>query len=60
MIKVLDSDLIKETVATVNALPERSDRVEEIKAALAAGTYKHTGEEIADAMARRALADRIN
>lgn len=59
MIKVLDADLVREAVAMVNELPDRDDRVAEVKAAIAAGTYQRTGEEIAVAMAKRALADRV-
>ena len=37
----------------------REELVARIKAQVDAGTYHHSGEVIADAMARRALADRI-
>jgi anti-sigma28 factor (negative regulator of flagellin synthesis) len=43
----------------VKELPDREELVARIKEQVDAGTYHHSGEVIADAMARRALADRI-
>lgn len=57
-IRLLDKDLIAETVQKVHSAPDREDRIAELKARLAAGEYQVTGEEIAEAMIRRAAADR--
>jgi anti-sigma28 factor (negative regulator of flagellin synthesis) len=57
-IRLLDKDLITETVQKVHAAPDREARIAELKARLAAGEYQVTGEEIAEAMIRRAAADR--
>lgn len=54
-----DAGLIKEVVQSVHDLPVREDRVAELKAKIEAGQYNPTGDEIADAMIRRAVADRI-
>lgn len=54
-----DKQLIREVVADVLAMPDRDDYVAELKARIDAGTYHPTGEEIADAMIRRTIADRV-
>jgi hypothetical protein len=54
-----DADLIKQTVQSVHNMPDREDRIAELKAKIEAGQYKPTGDEIADAMIRRATADRL-
>lgn len=59
VIRLTDKELISETVAKVNATPDRMNMVEELKAKIEAGTYNPTGEEIADSMIRRNIADRI-
>ncbi len=59
VIRLTDADLIAATVAKVNELPDREDFVAELKAKIENGTYNPTGEEIADTMVRRAIADRI-
>ncbi|ARU44094.1 hypothetical protein CCB81_07975 [Armatimonadetes bacterium Uphvl-Ar2] len=59
VIKLVEADTIKEVTARVKELPDREELVARIKEQVDAGTYHHSGEVIADAMARRALADRI-
>lgn len=59
VIRLTDADLIKKVTADVNEMPDREDFVNELKAKLEAGEYNPTGEEIADAMIRRTIADRI-
>jgi negative regulator of flagellin synthesis FlgM len=54
-----DDALIKALVREVVEMPDREDRVNELKAKIEAGTYNPTGDEIADAMIRRAIADRL-
>lgn len=54
-----DADLIKQTTAEVIAMPDREEMISDLKARIEAGTYNPTGDEIADAMIRRSIADRI-
>lgn len=57
--KAIDPSLVQAVVQDVLAMPDREDRVEELKAAIEAGEYNPTSMEIADAMVRRNIADRI-
>jgi|688.fasta_scaffold851680_1 hypothetical protein len=54
-----DEELIKQVVSDVMNMPDRSDRIEELKAKIEAGEYNVTGDEIANAMIRRNMADKI-
>lgn len=54
-----DGPLIKALVQEVMEMPDREDRIEELRAKIQAGTYNPAGDEIADAMWRRAQVDRI-
>ncbi|MCB8932192.1 MAG: flagellar biosynthesis anti-sigma factor FlgM [Fimbriimonadaceae bacterium] len=54
-----DKELIDQVVANVAAMPDRDEVVAELKARIEAGQYNPTGDEIADAMIRRAIADRV-
>jgi anti-sigma28 factor (negative regulator of flagellin synthesis) len=56
---VADQEMIKQVVADVIAMPDREDRIAELKAKIESGTYSVSAEQIVDAMARRAIADRI-
>ncbi|HRF60794.1 MAG TPA: flagellar biosynthesis anti-sigma factor FlgM [Fimbriimonadaceae bacterium] len=58
--KPTDWRLIARLVGEVIAMPDRDDVVADLKARIEAGTYNPTGEEIADAMIRRAVADRMH
>jgi hypothetical protein len=57
--KKRDQDLVEGLTADVVAMPDREDMVADLKARIQAGTYNPTGDEIADAMIRRSIADRI-
>ena len=59
VIRVADKDLVESVVEKVKATPDREDRIAELKAKLDAGQYNPSGDDIADAMIRRAIADRI-
>jgi len=59
VIRLTDAELIKAVAAQVDRIPDRDDMVAELRAKIAAGQYNPTGDEIADAMARRMTADRI-
>lgn len=58
-LRASDGALIARTVRKINELPDREDRIAELKARIEAGEYNISGSDIVDAMARRALADRI-
>lgn len=55
-----NQELIEQVTQEVIAMPDREDMIAELKARIEAGTYNPTGEEIADAMIRRAVADRLS
>ncbi|MBL8067154.1 MAG: flagellar biosynthesis anti-sigma factor FlgM [Armatimonadetes bacterium] len=59
VIRLTDANLISELTAKVNEMPDRDEMVAELKAKIESGAYHPTGEEIADTMIRRAIADRI-
>lgn len=59
MIRLLDKDLVERVSKDVLAMPDREHLVEEVKAKLASGNYRPSGDEIADAMIRRMVADRV-
>jgi anti-sigma28 factor (negative regulator of flagellin synthesis) len=52
--------LIEQVTKEVLAMPDRDEMVAELKARIEAGTYNPTGDEIADAMIRRSVADRLS
>ena len=54
-----DQVLVQQVVDHVVNSPDREDRIAELKAKIEAGEYNPTGDEIADAMIRRSIADRI-
>ncbi len=55
----IDPELVAKVTREVMQMPDREDRIAELKAKIEAGTYNPTGDEIADAMIRRAIADRL-
>ena len=46
-------------VSAVNAVPDREDKIADLKSRIAAGTYKVSGSDIADQIVRRSQADKI-
>ena len=54
-----DADTIKQVTAEVMAMTDREEIIADLKTRIAAGNYNPTGDEIADAMIRRSVADRI-
>lgn len=54
-----DQELVADVVAHVNAMDDREDRIADLKARIEAGSYNPAGADIADAMIRRAIADRL-
>jgi len=55
-----NADLIQHVTAEVIAMPDREELIADLKARIEAGAYNPTGDEIADAMIRRSIADRIS
>lgn len=55
----IDQAMVDEITAKVQAMPDREDRIAELKARIDSGTYEVTSEQIVDAMIRRAIADSI-
>lgn len=54
-----DKPLVDKLTQEVIQMPDRDDMVAEIKSRIESGEYNPSGEEIAEAMYRRAIADRV-
>ena len=54
-----DADTVTRLVEDVKSMPDREDRIADLKARIEAGNYNPTGAEIADAMIRRSIADNV-
>ncbi len=54
-----DAELVKQVVQDVVNTPDREDMIADLRARIEAGTYNPTGDEIADTMIRRSIADKI-
>lgn len=59
LIRLTDADLIAAVASRVDKIPDRDDMVAALRAKIASGEYNPTGNEIADAIVRRLVADRI-
>ena len=59
VIRLVDQDLIKQTVENINNMPDREDFIASLKARIESGEYNPSSDDIADAMVRRTLADKI-
>ena len=59
VIRLTDKDLIQEIARKVADMPDRDEMVASIKARIEAGDYNVSGEDVADAMIRRAIADKV-
>ena len=59
-IKRENEELIAQVTKDVLAMPDREAMIAELKAKIEAGTYNPSGDDIADAMMRRAVADRLS
>ena len=59
VIKLTDKALIDEMTQKVADLPDREEMIAELKAKIEAGEYNPSGDDIADAMIRRAIADQV-
>ena len=56
-IRQQDKQIVKAVTQDVLAMQDREDMISELRAQIAAGLYNPSGEEIVDAMVRRAVAD---
>ena len=54
-----DRPLVEKLTQEIINMPDRDHMVAELKARIDAGEYNPTGDEIADAMIRRAIADSV-
>lgn len=54
-----DRALVESVTRDVLAMSDREDRIAEVKAMLEAGTYNPSGDEIAESMVRRRIADKV-
>lgn len=54
-----DDQLVRDVTAEVSAMGDREERIAELRARIENGNYNPSGADIADAMIRRAIADRI-
>ncbi len=59
VVRLVDAELIEQTAKDVLAMPDREEMIASLKARIEAGEYNPSGQEIADSMVRRMLADRI-
>jgi anti-sigma28 factor (negative regulator of flagellin synthesis) len=53
----IDPKMVEELTKKVLAMPDREDRIAELKAEIEAGTYRPTSEQIVEAMIRRAISN---
>ncbi|MHB8636377.1 MAG: flagellar biosynthesis anti-sigma factor FlgM [Fimbriimonadaceae bacterium] len=54
-----DAELVKQVVEDVIQTPDREDMIADLRARIEAGAYHPSGDDIAEAMIRRSIADRI-
>lgn len=54
-----DRPMVKMVAKAVINMPDREEMVAELKARIEAGEYNPTGDDIADAMIRRNIADSV-
>lgn len=54
-----DAKLVDAVTKEVMAMPDREEMIASLKARIESGEYNPTGDDIADAMIRRSIADRI-
>lgn len=54
----IDPKLVAHITQQVLEMPDREDRIVELRAEIEKGTYRPTSEQIVEAMIRRTIADR--
>jgi anti-sigma28 factor (negative regulator of flagellin synthesis) len=60
VVRLTDGDLVNMLVEKVDMMGDREEQVEALRKRVQSGNYQVSGEDIADAMVRRAIADRIS
>jgi anti-sigma28 factor (negative regulator of flagellin synthesis) len=55
----IDPTMVAELTQKVMQMPDREDRIAELRAEIEAGTYRPKAEQIVEAMIRRTIADRV-
>lgn len=55
----IDPEMVARLTQEIVAMPDRGDRIAELKREIEAGTYRPTAEQIVEAMIRRTIADRV-
>ena len=55
----VDAELVKQVVQDVIHTPDREDMISDLRARIESGAYNPSGDDIAEAMIRRSIADRI-
>lgn len=59
VIRLTDSETIARVTRNVAHMPDREDMIAELKAKIDKGEYNVSGDNIADAMIRRHIADQV-
>lgn len=59
VIRLVDADMIEETTKQVLAMPDRDEMIALLKERIERGEYNPSGEDVADSMIRRMVADKI-
>lgn len=59
VIRLTDKDLIQEIAHKVMDMPDREEMIAELRSRIESGDYSPSGEDVADAMIRRAIADQV-
>ena len=54
-----DAQIVADVVDSVKRMDDREERIADLKARIEAGSYNPSGAEIADAMIRRTIADKV-
>lgn len=60
VIRLMDRDLILKTTGAVQGMGDREEMIRDLKARIDEGTYNPSSDDIADAIMRRAAADKIS
>lgn len=55
----VDAALVKKVVQDVINAPDREEMIADLRARIEAGTYNPSGDDIAETMIRRSIADRV-
>lgn len=59
LIKLIDAGVIKQVTREIAEMPDRDAMIAELKRRIESGEYNPSGDEIAEAMLRRAVVDSL-